>query len=346
MYIDQSEGGWETDPVNFSALMHTTIEEVGKRGMYCLIDAHIINPGDPYLYLESSLAFFDSMASKWGNKEHVIWEICNEPNGPNANWARIREYADPVIAKIREFDSANVIVVGTPGWSTLGDGAWTEIRDNQIDDINIMYTYHFYAATHGDGHRSTFTAASEFLPLFVTEFGIQEASGCGAITVEGTRAWWDLCYEKKVSWCNWSFSDFGDFDPSYPVSSAIMVQNACYGDQFDSTMLKPIGEKLVYHEVQKADNFEVGTEIVSRPSKKLQGTSKKITVENTGEAFVITGPDASTAVLRDLSGRTIATIKPQESGRFVLKRAGVSSGIGVISIENGSSVLTQKVILR
>ena len=45
-----------------------------------------------------------------------------------------------------------------------------------------MYALHFYAATHEDDLRHALsTAVAGGLPVFVTEFGICEASGAGEI---------------------------------------------------------------------------------------------------------------------------------------------------------------------
>lgn len=50
---------------------------------------------------------------------------------------------------------------------------------------NVMYALHFYAATHQDDLRKRMQdAIDDGLPIFVTEFGICDASGNGAINKE------------------------------------------------------------------------------------------------------------------------------------------------------------------
>lgn len=61
-----------------------------------------------------------------------------------------------VIAAIRANDAKNVIICGTPTWSQDVDVA----SQNPITGYsNIMYTFHYYAATHKDSYRSKVTTA-------------------------------------------------------------------------------------------------------------------------------------------------------------------------------------------
>jgi endoglucanase len=337
VYMDAEEDGWEEFPEPVTSLINTTVDECEKRGMYCIIDDHIINPGDPMLNIEPSMQFFDIMAKEHANKPHVIYEICNEPNF-GATWEGIHQYADSMIKVIRKYDSANIIVIGSPGYSSLGDGSWPYLVDNPIQGNNLMYTYHFYAGSHGDGHRSVFTEASKVLPLFVTEFGIQAASGDGPCDTVATRLWMDLCDEKKVSWCNWSFSDM-------PASSGILKSGTCYGTDFNESVLNPDGLGWIYNEVRKPDNFEIGTGVVRRAAVS-SSSPKFITVQNSADSWLIKSPDAMQATVRDVSGKTVAVINALKPGMFMLDKSGIAPGMKIISVKSGGKVITKKVVLR
>ncbi len=118
----------------------------------------------------------------------MIYEICNEPNN-GTSWKEIKSYAKSVISTIRKNDKKAVIVVGTPTWSGCGSGS---NRSDQGD--NIMYALHFYAAHTKADLRNKMTAAiNKGLPVFVTEYGICDASGNGAIDKKrqtaGYRRW-------------------------------------------------------------------------------------------------------------------------------------------------------------
>ncbi len=48
---------------------------------------------------------------------------------------------------------------------------------NPVAPENIMYTFHFYAASHGIYHLQALSRAADQIPMFVTEFGTQDYAG-------------------------------------------------------------------------------------------------------------------------------------------------------------------------
>lgn len=71
-----------------------------------------------------------------------------------------------------------------------------------------MYALHFYAATHEDDLRHALsTAVAGGLPVFVTEFGICEASGAGEIDYASANLWVRLMNELDVSYICWNLSN-------------------------------------------------------------------------------------------------------------------------------------------
>ncbi|MDE6420545.1 MAG: cellulase family glycosylhydrolase, partial [Lachnospiraceae bacterium] len=72
----------------------------------------------------------------------------------------------------------------------------------------IMYTLHFYADTHRDSLRQKMVnAIGAGLPVFVTEFGICDASGNGAINAAEADKWVSAMDENGVSYCVWNLSN-------------------------------------------------------------------------------------------------------------------------------------------
>ena len=105
---------------------------------------------------------------------------------------------------IRENDKKAVIVVGTPTWSQDVDQAAAD----PIKGENLMYALHFYAATHKADLRNKMTAAiNKGLPVFVTEYGICDASGNGAIDKEEANRWVQTMDEYGVSYIAWNLSN-------------------------------------------------------------------------------------------------------------------------------------------
>lgn len=206
MYIQ--EGGYETDPRRFTDLVHSAIEQATARGMYAIVDWHMLDPGDPHQNLARAKTFFSEIAQRHRDKNNLLYEIANEPSG--VSWSRIKSYAEQLIPVIRAKDPDTPILVGTRAWSSLGvsDGAnESEVINNPVNASNIMYTFHFYAYSHRDEYLQTLSRAADRIPVFVTEFGTQNYAGEGANDFAMSQRYLDLLAAKKISWVNWNFSD-------------------------------------------------------------------------------------------------------------------------------------------
>lgn len=182
-------------------LINNGVKYATELGMYVIIDWHILSDGNPVKNKKQAMSFFKYMAKKYKNQNNIFYEICNEPNG-GTSWNRIKSYASPVIKTIRKYDKKNIILVGTPTWSQDVDVA----ADGPIKGYsNIMYTFHFYAATHGDSYRQKVqTAIQKGLPVFVSEFGISESSGNGRIDKNEANKWMQFLKKNKISYVCWS----------------------------------------------------------------------------------------------------------------------------------------------
>lgn len=185
-------------------------------GMYVIIDWHVLNDQNPNKYKSQSIAFFKEMARKYKNHTNVIYEICNEPNG-GVGWSQIKSYAQAVIKEIRAIDKDAVILVGTPTWSQDVDTA----AKNPIKGYkNIMYTMHFYAATHKDSYRKKLeTAVKAGLPVFVSEFGICDASGNGSLNKTEANKWINLLNKYGISYVAWNLSNKNE--------SSALIKSSC-----------------------------------------------------------------------------------------------------------------------
>lgn len=173
-------------------------------GMYVIIDWHILSDGNPNTYIGEAKQFFNEMASKYTANNNVIYEICNEPNG-GTGWQDIKNYANEIIPVIRQYDKDAVILVGTPNWSQYVDQA---LADSITGYENIMYTFHFYAATHRDDMRQNVqNAVNAGLPVFVSEFGICDASGNGGIDEDQSGKWIKMLNDNQISYVIWNLSN-------------------------------------------------------------------------------------------------------------------------------------------
>lgn len=246
MYVQ--EQGYETDPTGFTTKADAIIDAAIANGMYVLIDWHILTPGDPAVNLVGAKTYFTHMATKYGSKPNVMYEIANEPNG--VTWPAVKTYSEEIIPVIRAIDPDAVIVVGTTGFSSLGLAAQSnpqETISNPVNAQNIMYTFHFYAASHGDSWRQQVSTAADSLPIFATEWGTQTYSGDGANDLASSQAWLDLFKEKGISWTNWNYAD--DFR-----SGSVFNEGTCPNGPWNGSNLKEAGT-WVRNQLIQPDNF-------------------------------------------------------------------------------------------
>lgn len=199
-----------TDPnVGYTKEMHKKVKEginyATELGLYVIVDWHILSDGNPNTYKTQAIEFFKEIANEYKDNENIIYEICNEPNG-NVSWERdIKPYAQDVIKEIRDIDTDAIIICGTPTWSQDVD----IVARSPIEGYdNIMYALHFYAATHTDWIRNKArNAINSGLPIFVSEFGICDASGNGGIDYNQSEEWIKFLNENNISWVMWNLSN-------------------------------------------------------------------------------------------------------------------------------------------
>lgn len=205
MYTAEN-GGYCTDgdKEGLKQLIADGVKYATDNDMYVIIDWHILSDQNPNTYKEEAKEFFAEMSGKYADYENVLYEICNEPNS-GTGWSEIKAYAEEVIPVIRQKDKDAVILVGTPNWSQYVNEA---AQDPITGQENIMYTLHFYAATHKEDLRNTMVSAVEAgLPVFVSEYGICEASGNGNVDVEQADAWVETMNRYGISYVAWNLAN-------------------------------------------------------------------------------------------------------------------------------------------
>lgn len=215
MYTDEENGYCIGDDANKEKLKEVIdrgVRAATELGLYVIIDWHILHDSNPLTYMNQSIPFFKEMAEKYHAYGNVFYEICNEPN-VDCTWQDVKDYANQVIPVIRAIDDNAVILVGTPIWSQNVDEA---MADPLTGYTNLMYVLHFYADTHREELRNKFKAAAEAkLPLFVSEFGICDASGNGAGNEEQAGLWIDLMEQYQVSYIMWNISNRDESSASF-----------------------------------------------------------------------------------------------------------------------------------
>lgn len=202
MYVDEWGNGqcYMGNKSGSLELLEKGVDICIKLDMYVIIDWHVLNPGDPSKYTNEAKSFFETVSKRYAKYPNVIYEICNEPNG-GASWSgNIKPYAEKIIPVIRKNAPNSVIIVGTPAWSQEIDKPLSD----PLNYKNVMYAFHFYAATHAGLRSNVENCVAQELPVFVSEFGTCDASGGGANDFNETQKWLSYFDKQGISYCNWS----------------------------------------------------------------------------------------------------------------------------------------------
>lgn len=244
MYVD--EGGYLSNPTGLANKMNQLVDWTAQAGMYCIIDWHILNPGNPNDRIEPAETFFRQMAQTHAGKKHVMYELCNEPNG--VTWDQIKTYADQITPIIRQYDPQALILVGTPNYDQRPQDVLTNPL-SAANAYNVLYTVHFYAGSHY--FQQDIENIAGQLPLFVSEWGTSNHSGNGGADYANAQAWLDLMAGQnpagqKISYCNWSFAGKEE-------SSAALNPGACSSQNWNNTTTS--GTWVKNHILSPADDF-------------------------------------------------------------------------------------------
>jgi hypothetical protein len=256
-----AQGGYISNPSLFTSEVDTLVDEIGSRGMYAIIDWHILQDCDPNSNSTAAMTFFQHEAAQNLGKKYVIYEICNEPNNSctcttctAVDWTEIKKYADYIIPAIRAIDPDAVIICGTPNWSQLG----YDVVANPLSYPNVLYTFHFYSGTHNIGMLTPYIGQ---LPIFCTEWGPSNSSGNGGDNYTVAQQFLNIMdgvdpvnnpANTKISWCEWSFSDANE-------SAAELAVNTCANALWNLSSLTTAGNYVYTQISNPAKTYYCGT---------------------------------------------------------------------------------------
>lgn len=223
----EPDNGYLQKPDWSKQQIKNVIDAAIRENIYVIIDWHSHN-----INRKEAKEFFIEMATTYGKNPHVIYEIFNEPD--YETWKEVKDYSVEIITAIRAIDPDNVILVGSPHW----DQDVHLAADDPITGFdNLMYTLHYYAATHMQQLRDRGDyALGKGLPLFISESAGMESTGNGPLNYVEWNNWISWAEKKQVSWITWSISDKNE-------TCSVLLPSASSDGHWKESDLKESGVK-------------------------------------------------------------------------------------------------------
>ena len=295
--------GGDSTKQQLDTLIQNGVDYATKLGMYALVDWHV-HAYNPNEYLKEAKIFFTKYATMYKDHDNVLYEICNEPTGTNwysGNGKDLYTYCSEVIKTIRAIDPDAIIICGTNTWSQDVDQVAAKPM-KALGYENIMYTFHFYSATHKENlMEKVRLATKDGTPIFVTEFGICSADGNGSYDPESADRWIALLDELNISFACWSYSNCNE-KSAYFKSSCSNAGGDWTADDLTTTGKWLINTCRAHEEKENASYPAVSpsAEPTKAPTVTVKPTAKptkaptvteKPTTEPTNKPTVTTAPD-------------------------------------------------------
>jgi len=163
-----------------------------KNGLYIILDYHVIGrpggwydaPSDAtlaeyptkvhYTDADMAVAFWDKVATRYGKRNHVLFEIYNEPADDTTDftWAQWRPTGQLLIDTVRKH-SSNIILGSGPKYSN----DLSDVPKNPYSDTNLVYVAHVYPGNVPKGEDQVAAWEKDFgflaktYPMIVSEWG-------------------------------------------------------------------------------------------------------------------------------------------------------------------------------
>jgi len=202
---------WGIDEIGYeeyaTRFVDPTVEMCKERGIYVIVDYHIIQDWQNEDVHEGVREFWDFFAPRYADDPNVLYEFWNEPQNPadntQENWEAWKEVAQPMVDRIREDAPETPIIVGSPGWTSLTKWA----AESPFEGENLIYAGHIYP---GDGKSAEaldpeYGVPAEEVPVMITEWGFDAIDdvqpGTRSNFGEPFREWLDG--RENVGWTAW-----------------------------------------------------------------------------------------------------------------------------------------------
>ena len=323
-YVTQN-GYTEGAQSQMDKTIETGVQAAKKLGMYVIVDWHVHSADgsteNPNTTKSWAREFFKKYATEYKDYDNVIFELCNEP--VNTQWYDgsgndLYSYCKEIAGIIRECGSNALIVCGTNTWSQdVDEVAKKPLKDDGFE--NVLYTVHFYAATHYDSIRAKVRKAVEAeTPIFATEFGICKADGSGVYDTANADEWIALFDSLNISYACWSFCNKGE-SASYLKTSCSKTQGGYVEEDLSTTGIWLVNTYRAHQDIENNTDTKVtpNPEKSAKPGESGGNTETPGSSTKPGETGGATMAPGSSTKPGETGGNTEtpgSSMKPGESG--------------------------------
>ena len=194
------------DPLGANeAYIRSAVQQATSLGMYAIIDFHA---GDDLKQrVPNAHYFWHEIAPLYKDQPNVIFELYNEdsyfPNKKGRPWPEFKKLITPVVKVAREKAPETLLLVSAPAWSHQLEG----IVEDPIDDSNVAYVSHLYPS-HGKEFWQQAIDVKQHYPVFITEFGWQNAGAQVNFTHRSTTRKWGNAFQEFLNANGFSWTAF------------------------------------------------------------------------------------------------------------------------------------------
>ena len=190
---DANSEGYMKEPERYFDNICKICDMCVAQGIYVIVDWNVLYGESSDENTDAAVDFFSRLSVIYSDTDNIIYEINNDPVkandelGASDEWENnIKPFATRVIDAIRENDSNNIIIVGTPK-NGLGVNAASK---SQLEYSNIAYGFRFFSGPHTEEQRNAVAEAlGDGVCVFVTQWALTNEYGVGGIHLPESNKW-------------------------------------------------------------------------------------------------------------------------------------------------------------
>lgn len=176
----ECKDSWYDTPNYFEDVLCPAVQYATSKNLFVILDCHHICEfyRKPHFWNKNKdwnrklkhdlMYFWDFLAKQYCKSEKIIFEIYNEPIGPD-DWHRFKTKIANIMITVIRNHSNSLILVGFPSACDLN-----QIAEDPIYQKNVAYSTHLYPSFIKSGWKEKYKKICNKYPIVVVEWGFQK----------------------------------------------------------------------------------------------------------------------------------------------------------------------------